>query len=186
MKQTLESALEAVALVALAVWLGGLTILGAVAAPLVFGIVPAPASADAMTAVFFRFDSIAVASAVVVLLVEGGHSLLRRPLLRRDVARAAVTVGAAAIAIVEAMVVSPHIGRLHHEGAIRGLGAAGMELDHVHHTAESLAKGELFLLVVVLVLHAFRSLRLSPRRHGDGDPDAAPSTDRSPRAGPEA
>jgi Domain of unknown function (DUF4149) len=157
MKLTLEAALEALALVALAVWLGGLTILGAVAAPLVFRIVPAPASADAMSAVFLRFDSIAIASAVVVLLVEGGHSLLRRPLLRRDLVRAAVTVGAAGLAIVEAMVVSPHIERLHREGAIRGLGAAGLELDQVHHTAESLAKGELALLVLVLVLHAFRS-----------------------------
>ncbi len=157
MKTSLESVLEAAALLALAVWLGGLTTLGAVVAPLVFGIVPAPSSADAMTAVFVRFDSIAVSCAVVVLLVEGAHAVLRRPLLRRDLARGALGVGAAILAIVGATVVSPHIQRLHQDGAVRGLGPLGLELDRVHHTAESLAKTELLLLVAVLALHAFRS-----------------------------
>ena len=68
----------------------------------------------------------------------------------------ALGIGAAGLAIVEALVVSPHIERLHLEGAIRGLGIAGLELDSVHHTAEALAKTELTLLVVILVLHAFR------------------------------
>jgi hypothetical protein len=161
MKKAIDPALEAVALLAIAVWLGGFATLGAVVAPLVFGIVAAPASADAMTAVFRRFDSIAIGCAVVVLVVEGAHATLRRPIFRRDLVRGALTVGAAALAIVEAMVVSPHIERLHREGAIRGLGAAGLELDSVHHLAESLAKTELTLLVVVLVLHAFRPPRTS-------------------------
>jgi len=156
MRKTLDSALEAVALLALAVWLGGFATVGAVVAPLVFGIVPAPASGDAMTAVFRRFDSVAIVCAVLVLLVEGAHAVLRRPLLRRDLARGALGVAAAALAIVEAVVVSPHIERLHREGAMRGLGALGLELDSVHHTAESLAKTELAILVVVLALHAFR------------------------------
>jgi putative copper export protein len=152
----IDSALEAVSLLALAVWLGGLVTLGAVAAPLVFGIVPAPASADAMTAVFRRFDSISIGCAVVVLLVEGAHGATRRPLFRRDLVRGGLVVAATALAIVLAMVVSPHIERLHRAGAVRGLGAAGLELDSVHHTAEGLAKTELALLVAVLALHAFR------------------------------
>jgi putative copper export protein len=155
-RSALDASLEAVSLLALAVWLGGLATLGAVAAPLVFGIVPAPASADAMTAVFRRFDSVAIGCAVVVLLVEGAHGALRRPLFRRDLARAGLAVLAAALAIVLATIVSPHIERLHREGAIRGLGPAGLELDDIHHVAESLAKAELALLVVVLALHAFR------------------------------
>jgi hypothetical protein len=156
MRKTLDSVLEAAALLALAVWLGGFATLGAVVAPLVFGIVSAPESADAMTAVFRRFDSIAIGCAIVVLVVEGAHAVLRRPVLRRDVARGALGVAAAALAIAQATVVSPHIERLHREGAVRGLGAAGLELDQVHHLAESLAKTELTLLLVVLVLHAFR------------------------------
>jgi hypothetical protein len=155
-RKMLDSALEAVSLLALAVWLGGYATVGAVVAPLVFGIVPAPASADAMTAVFRRFDTVAIVCAVLVLLVEGAHAVLRRPILRRDLTRGALVVAATALAIVEAAVISPHIERLHREGAVRGLGAAGLELDAVHHTAESLAKTELWVLVVVLVLHAFR------------------------------
>jgi hypothetical protein len=160
MRRTLDSALEALSLLALALWLGGYGVLGAIVAPLVFGIVPAPASADAMTAVFVRFDSVAIVFAVIVLAVEGAHAALRRPLLRIDLVRGALGIGAAGLAIYEALVVSPHIERLHLEGAIRGLGSAGLELDSVHHTAEALAKCELTLLVVILALHAFR-----PRVH---------------------
>jgi hypothetical protein len=159
MRKTLGSALEALALLALAVWLGGFGVLGAVVAPLVFAIVPAPTSGDAMGAVFLRFDGVAVTCAVVVLLVEAAHAFLRRPLLRRDLLRAGLAVVAGGLAIVEAVIVSPHIVRLHLEGAVRGQGVAGLELDRVHHTAESLAKTELLLLVVVLALHAFRPAR---------------------------
>ena len=157
----LDRSLEALSLVALAVWLGGFATVGAVVAPLVFGIVPAPYSADAMTAVFRRFDSVAIACAVVVLLVEGGHALVRRPLLRLDVVRALLVVVAGGLAVVEATSISPHIEALHRGGAIRGSGPAGLELDAVHHTAESLAKLELALLLVVVVLHAF-ALRAPP------------------------
>ena len=154
--RAVDASLEALSLVALAVWLGGFATLGAVVAPLVFGIVPAPASADAMTAVFRRFDSVAIVCAIVVLVVEGGHALVRRPLVRLDLVRASLVVVAAGLAIFEALSISPHIERLHREGAIRGLGPSGLELDAVHHTAESLAKLELTLLLGVLVLHAFR------------------------------
>ena len=47
---------QLVALLAIAVWLGGLLALGAVVAPVVFSMVSMPASADAMTTVFRRFD----------------------------------------------------------------------------------------------------------------------------------
>src|SRR6202021_2412092 len=87
-----DAALEALALVALAVWLGGFATLGAIVAPLVFGIVPAPASADAMTAVFRRFDSVSIVCAALVLLVEGAHAVLRRPLSPRDLARVVLVV----------------------------------------------------------------------------------------------
>jgi len=160
MKKTLDSVLEAASLLALAVWLGGFATIGAVVAPLVFGIVAAPASADAMTAVFRRFDSVTIVCAVIVLVIEGAQTSLRRAHLRRDLVRAGLGVAAAALAIVEAAVVSPHIARLHREGAIRGLGALGLELESAHRTAESLAKAELSLLVVVLALHAFRPPRV--------------------------
>lgn len=152
----IHRALDAVALIAIAVWLGGYATLGAVVAPLVFGMVPAPWSADAMTAVFRRFDSVAIACAVVALLAEAGHALLRaRPIARLDIARASLVAGAAALAIVMATVLSPHIARLHEDGAVRGSGPLGVELDEVHHTAERVAKTELALLAASIALYAF-------------------------------
>ena len=46
----------AISTLAAAVWLGGILVLGAIVAPIVFHEVPAPTSADAMTHVFLRFD----------------------------------------------------------------------------------------------------------------------------------
>jgi len=62
--------LAIVALLAVAVWLGGLAALGAVAAPVVFSTVPWPSSADAMSIVFRRFDAVAMACAAIVLSTE--------------------------------------------------------------------------------------------------------------------
>src|SRR5258705_10868103 len=65
-----ERAATVVAIVCLAIWVGGLVALGACAAPIVFHVVPAPLSGDAMGAVFRRFDFIAIACGVVVLASE--------------------------------------------------------------------------------------------------------------------
>jgi hypothetical protein len=153
-------ALDAIGLLALAVWLGGYATIGAVVAPLVFGRVPAPYSADAMTAVFRRFDAIAIVCAALALLVEAGHAALRARLIAKlDIARASLVGAAAVLAIYGGVVVSPHIERLHVEGAVRGSGPLGLELDSVHHTAERIAKLELALLLGALALYAFRPAR---------------------------
>jgi uncharacterized membrane protein len=158
-----DRALDAVGALAVAVWLGGYATLGAVVAPLVFGMVPAPTSGDAMTAVFQRFDRVALACAAVALVCEAGHAALRaRPLTRLDMSRAALLTLAAGVAVVVATVVSPRIVALHQAGAVRGSGAAGLELDAVHHAAERLAKHELAALVAALVLLAARETSPAP------------------------
>jgi hypothetical protein len=154
-----DRALDAVAFLALSLWLGGLVVLGAVVAPTVFGMVPAPYGADAMTRVFRRFDVVSFVCAVVVLLAEAGRAYVRRPILRIDVVRAVVACLATAIVVVQGTVISPRIARLHESGAIRGLGPAGLELESIHKLAEGLAKTELALLVVVLVLLTARGRR---------------------------
>ncbi len=165
MRTFVDRVLDAVSLLALAVWLGGYATLGAVVAPLVFGMVPAPYSGDSMTAVFRRFDSVAIACAIVALLVEVGHAVVRaRVITRIDMARASIVGVATALAIYVAAVISPHIEQLHRDGAVRGSGTAGLELDAVHHTAEALAKLELTLLLAALALHAFRSSPNAPTR----------------------
>src|SRR5271165_1109743 len=76
--RSLDRAASSVALLALAVWLGGLVALGAITAPIVFAVAPYPQSADAMTLVFRRFDHVAMACAAFVLGAEAVKAARRR------------------------------------------------------------------------------------------------------------
>jgi hypothetical protein len=160
--QSLVIRISAVAsMLGLAIWLGGLVALGAIAAPVVFSIVPLASSADAMTAVFLRFDTVAMSCAAVVLASEALQAGARVPFAAADHVRAAVSALAAALAVAESKVVSPRIAALHAAGAVRGVGSAGLELAQWHDMAERLGKGQLVLLVSVLTL---RVLTLTRRR----------------------
>jgi hypothetical protein len=142
-----------VALFAIAVWLGGLLALGAIAAPVVFSMVPLPTAADAMTVVFRRFDLVAMTCGAVVLLSEAARAVALAPFSRRDVARAGVSALAAAASVVQGMHVSPRIAELHAAGVSRGLGAEGRELAHLHDLAELYGQGQVILLAVAIALH---------------------------------
>ena len=137
---------------ALALWLGGLVVLGAVVAPTVFRIVPAPTSADAMTVVFRRFDRIAMGCAAIALIAEALLAWRGGKPTWRDRLRALLVLGAGVLATVEGVWLSPAIEALHRGGAVRGLGEAGLALERLHRVAESVAKVELVLLVVVTLL----------------------------------
>jgi len=139
-------------MLAAAVWLGGLVVLGAIVAPTIFGNVSMPASADAMTLVFRRFDLVAMSCAAILLGTEAARVLARVPFARVDHARAGAGVLAALAAVAEGESVSPRIAALHAAGALRGRGADGLELDRLHHLAEALGKAEVALLVAVVVL----------------------------------
>jgi hypothetical protein len=148
-----------VAMLALAVWLGGLVALGALVAPVIFSRVSMPYSADAMTVVFQRFDTVAMASAAALLLTEAVRAVARVPFAPLDHLRAGASVLAAAAAVYEGASVSARIAMLHAEGAIRGVGSAGMELAKLHSVAELLGKTEVVLLVGVVVLHVVTATR---------------------------
>jgi hypothetical protein len=174
----LERATTIVYIGALAVWAGGLVVLGAIVAPVVFGLVPAPTSADAMLVVFRRFDLVAMTCAVFVLLSEAllawlgdarprgaprphrrpGASDLAAPTLAKsagrwgDIVRVSVAVIAAGLAIFEGLYLSPAIQALHRGGALRGFEVDGLALERLHRQAESTSKAELGLLFVLLVL----------------------------------
>lgn len=156
--QTNRRTLVAVAfvyLLAIALWAGGLTVLGAIVAPTVFGIVPAPTSADAMTVVFGRFDRVAMACAAVALVAEGMLARAGKS-TRLDMLRAAALVAAGGLAIAIGAWLSPAIAALHRAGAVRGLGPEGAELERLHGLAEQAGKGEIVLLLVVLALLVIR------------------------------
>lgn len=161
-----------VSLVAVALWLGGLLALGAIVAPVVFSVVSMPSSADAMTIVFRRFDLIAMACAALVLASEAMRAVARVGFAPVDHARAAAGVVAAALAVFEGTHVSPRIAALHAGGAIRGLGAAGRELSHLHDIAELCGKTEVLLLVAIVVLHV-----VALTRGGAGPRPSEPSVE---------
>jgi uncharacterized membrane protein len=159
-----RGAAATIELLATAVWLGGLTVLGAVVAPTIFRNVPAPTSADAMTLVFRRFDTIAMTCAGIVLAIEAWRAFARIDGVARgklDVARIVVAAAAAALAVGEGMVISPRIAALHAAGAIRGLDELGRQLEAVHRLAETAAKVELALLVALVALNAAGLTRVS-------------------------
>jgi hypothetical protein len=141
-----------VGLLAIAVWLGGLVALGAVAAPIVFAQVSWPQSADAMSMVFRRFDAIAMTCGVLVVVAEAARALTGGPFTRVDLGRGLASVVAALAATAEGVHVSPRIAALHASGAIRGVDGPGLELARLHDLAESLGKSELALLALLVVL----------------------------------
>jgi hypothetical protein len=153
-------------LLSIMVWGGGLVALGAVAAPLVFGIVPAPTSADAMTQVFLRFDRVAMTCAAIALVAESALGRRAGPIRRPDALRLAALSIAAAFASVQGAWLSPKITELHRGGAVRGLGDAGLALEEAHRWSERLGKTTLVLLAasVVLVVVKACTLQNEPSR----------------------
>ena len=149
---------HAVTVLGAAMWLGGMVTLGAIVAPVVFTIVPAPTSADAMTVVFRRFDVVAVTSAAAMLAAEIWRVRVSEKIARLDVARGISLAVAAALALFEALVLSPRIEELHRAGAVRGLGELGQRLESAHALAEAGAKTEALLLLVFLLLYVRTSL----------------------------
>ncbi|MBX3188491.1 MAG: DUF4149 domain-containing protein [Labilithrix sp.] len=141
-----------VQILAIGLWAGGLVALGAVAAPIVFRVVPAPTSADAMTLVFQRFDRVAITCAAVALAAEVAFITRGGKVTRLDVARASLLTIAGLLAIAIGAWLSPGIAELHHAGAVRGLGDGGLALERLHRLAETFAKAQLFMLVVVTAL----------------------------------
>jgi hypothetical protein len=151
------------ALLAVGVWLGGLVALGAIAAPVVFSVAPFPSNADAMTIVFRRFDLVAMACGATLLASEAIRPVFRLRFATVDHIRAALSVLAAGLAVYEGTRVSPRIAALHAAGAVRGLGAAGVELARLHDAAEACGKAQLAVLAVVVVLHVVALTARPPR-----------------------
>lgn len=153
-----DRAAAVIAVLALGLWAGGMVALGACAAPLVFALTPYPLSADAMGAVFARFDKIAVACAIVTLgcevvrtLIDIGRATSSGRLVPR--VRRYLGVLAAVLAIYSATQLTPEILRLHHAQIRRKVGRDGQLLDTLHVRAERIGKVLVVLAVLVAGLH---------------------------------
>src|SRR5580658_10162943 len=119
MRTTDSRLTSTLALVATSVWLGGILVLGAIVAPIVFTTIPRPEAVEAMTSVFQRFDLVAVGSVAVIVATEvwravAGRSVFSRAggpawIGRLDVARMLVGVVGAALVLTEAVWITPAI-----------------------------------------------------------------------------
>jgi putative copper export protein len=162
MKATDSRLTSTVALVAASVWLGGLLALGAIVAPIVFTTIPRPEAVEAMTAVFQRFDLVAVACVIVILATEawramgyagGNKQAAGQPRVGRlDIARMLAGALGAVLVLAEAVWITPTIVALHTGGAVRGLGAAGLELDRMHGLAETCGKVQVVFALALIAL----------------------------------
>jgi len=155
----LRLAVQALALLATGVWLGGILVLGAIVAPTVFREVPAPSSADAMTLVFTRFDKLAMTCAAIVAVCEvvrfrmdRADGALEKKVDTIDLVRLVIIAVAGALAVIQGAWLSPGIVTLHQNGAIRGLGPLGEKLEIIHTWSERCGKAECLLLIVLVVL----------------------------------
>jgi hypothetical protein len=110
-----------------------------------------------MTVVFRKFDVIAMSCSVVALVCEAALAWRGGKPRRLDLVRGLATAVAAVLAIVGGTYLSPAIQALHRDGAVRGLGPSGLELERLHHLAETCAKAELVLLVVAFVFLVVRA-----------------------------
>ncbi len=161
--------LSTLALLLAGAWAGGALVTGALVAPVVFHRVPAPTSGDAMTEVFMRFDRVALAIAAALVFTEVALAFLRKPLLRTDVARLLLAIGLVGLIVAEASWVSPSIAALHHAGVVRGIGAGGAEIEHLHVVAKRIGMSEVLALVAFVGLHVRRLLQstvATPDRRG--------------------
>jgi uncharacterized membrane protein len=147
---------SSLALVASAAWVGGMLTLGALVAPVVFTMIPAPGAADAMTVVFQRFDTMALVCVAVIVASEAWRSAgAEEPVGRLDLARMAVGALGAVLVLLQALWITPAIVALHRGGAIRGLGPDGLSLDRIHGYAETCGKAQAAFGLVLIALHVF-------------------------------
>jgi uncharacterized membrane protein len=149
---SLDLAGAIVGVLAASLWLGGLLVLGALVAPIVFGSVPAPMSGDTMTVVFRRFDEVSLACAAIVGVAEAVRARAGG-VGRADIARIVFAVIAVGCTLVIAVSISPAIASLHAAGAVRGVGPLGEQLDRTHDWATRIAKVEALAIALVIALH---------------------------------
>jgi hypothetical protein len=118
-----------------------------------------------MAVVFSRFDKLAMGAAAVVLGTEAVRAHVEQregSAGRAQVARVVVTLVLAGLAVAQGLWVTPEIATLHADGAVRGVGEAGMRLATAHTIAEQLGKAQALLAVALIALH-FATLPTPPR-----------------------
>ncbi len=163
-RSRVERSLAALEAISLALSMGGIVTMGAIVAPAIFRTVPAPYSGDGMAVAFARYDRAALAALVVALLMEAARAVVVKRVSRADRARLAFVGVALVMAAFIALRITPAIAALHAQGAMRGVGELGEQLEAIHVLASRAGKVELAFEALVLVMLVVR-----PRDVGDRD-----------------
>lgn len=148
--------------VALSVWLGGIVVVGAVAAPGVFRTAKAQGHTDmsfplyrfageALGEVFRRFNYVVLAAAMVMLLAGLAYGALAGFCPRRIGVRAVLTLLAGGIALWVTLVLYPELIRLRDSGQMT-------TFDQIHRTYSSAFQAQLILLFGVAGLTGWMHL----------------------------
>ena len=154
--------------IALSVWLGGILVVGAVAAPAVFRTAKAQGQTDmsqplyrfageAMGEVFRRFNYVVLAAAALLLLSGIAYGALAGLCRKRITVRAVLTVLATAIALWVTFGLYPELVRLRVSGEM-------VSFDQMHRTYSTAFQGQLVLLLGVAALTGW--MHLGKTAHG--------------------
>lgn len=137
---------------ALALWLGGFVVVGAVVAPLAFGVLSRPEAGELMGACFRRLNGIGVACGVILLVTLAVEAAADAAGSRRLLAARGALIGAAlAVALYLGVSLFP---RMEVARAAAPAGAAGPAFDRMHERSRQLLSLQMLLLVGVAVASA--------------------------------
>lgn len=153
----------------LSLWLGGIAILGAVAAPAVFGAARSAGDNErgmplfdfagtALAGAFGRFNTVVLAAGALMLLSGLGYGLLGGLCRKRLTVRAGLAAMAYGWAVYLATQLYPQMM------AARAAGDLAT-FDVMHHTYSRGFSGQMVLLLGVAALTAWVHLDRSPHRH---------------------
>ena len=154
----------------LAVWLGGIAILGAVAAPAVFGAARAAGDTErgmplfdfagsALAGAFGRFNTIVLIAGALMLVSGFGYGLLAGMCRKRLLVRAGLTAIAYGWAAYLATQLYPQMMAARASGDFA-------TFDFMHHTYSRGYSGQMVLLLGVAALTAWLHLDRTPTHQG--------------------
>ena len=133
-------AAEVVATLAVALWLGGMLALGAIAAPEVFGQLEREVAGPVMGAIFGKFDRLVLVLIGVLIASEGVRVLIEGVRGKLALARIGTVLVLIGLALTSALWLGPSINELFEQGVRRGVGDAGDDMDRLHDLATLLGK----------------------------------------------
>lgn len=141
----------------LAVIIGGILVVGAFTAPVIFKHFPRHEAGEALTVIFRRFDIVLLVSLGLVVLGEilriaFGHFSLTAPV---SIARYAILAVTAGMLLYSTLSVNAEIERMQQAGIHPGATGEGLRFARTHKLSENLYKASVLGAALLVVLTPF-------------------------------